>query len=104
MKGTSQVWKVFCFALVFYIILGFYLLYSFSKSSLKTQAVEAWYTAGGGFTCAKIFSGTPMVVKIYNMEAKLFLFHRSSSSGGIGLGLAFLAAWEVLSDKEEEKR
>ena len=60
-KGTSQSLKVFCFALGLYIIRGFYVLYSFSKSSLKTQALEAWHTAGGGFTCKTIFSGTLMV-------------------------------------------
>ena len=33
-KGISQSLKVFCFAVGFYIILGFYLLYFFSKSPL----------------------------------------------------------------------
>ena len=93
MKSTSQSLKVFCFALVFYIILGFYLLYSSSKSSLKTQALEAWHAAGGGFTCAKIFSGTLMEVNVYNMEANLFSFPDFSSIGGIGLGWALFGGF-----------
>ena len=62
--------------------------------------MEAWYTAGGGFTCAKIFSGTPMLVSIQYRGKTLFVI-RFSSIGGIGLRRALFGGF---GDTEEGKR